>query len=163
MTKKRQLMFTLLRSALAIGIALLVALILIFISSEGKTIGAKAASSLNALKQMLIGPLFKTNSKGQVGSFQLKRLTDVLAAMIPTMFTGLSISVMFSANQFNLGAEGGCMLGGFIAGLCAVYVGLPAGLHPLFCVLMGGFVAGAAMLIPALLKANSAFPRWCVH
>ncbi len=154
MTKKRQLMFTLLRSALAIGIALLVALVLIFISSEGKTLGAKAGSSMNALKQMLIGPLFKTNSKGQVGAFQLKRLTDVLAAMIPTMFTGLSISVMFSANQFNLGAEGGCMLGGFIAGLCAVYVGLPAGLHPLFCILMAGLAAGAVMLIPALLKAK---------
>ncbi len=45
--------------------------------------------------------------------FDFKRLTDILASMIPIIFTGLSVCVMFSANQFNLGSEGGIMLGAF--------------------------------------------------
>ena len=154
MTKKRSVWFTLLRGALAIAIALFVAMLLIFISSEGETVAEKLTTTQNALKQLLIGPLFKTNSKGEIGAFQSKRFTDILASMIPIMFTGLSICVMFSANQFNLGAEGGCMLGGFAAGMMAIYVTLPAGLHPVFCILIAAVSCGLVMLIPGLLKAK---------
>ena len=51
--------------------------------------------------------------------FETKRLTDILASMIPIIFTGLSVCIMFSANQFNLGAEGGIMLGAFVTGMAA--------------------------------------------
>ena len=154
MTKKRQFVFSLVRGALAIFIALLVAAVLIFISADGETLADKFALTGNALKQLLIGPLFKTNSAGEVGAFQLKRLTDVLASMIPTIFTALSVCVMFSANQFNLGAEGGCMLGGFAGGMIAVYVPMAAGLHPIVCILCGGLACALIMLIPAVLKAR---------
>ena len=154
MTKKRQFAFSLVRGALAIFIALLVAAVLIFISADGETLADKFALTGNALKQLLIGPLFKTNSAGEVGAFQLKRLTDVLASMIPTIFTALSVCVMFSANQFNLGAEGGCMLGGFAGGMIAVYEPMAAGLHPIVCILCGGLACALIMLIPAVLKAR---------
>ena len=154
MTKKRQFVFSLVRGALAIFIALLVAAVLIFISADGETLADKFALTGNALKQLLIGPLFKTNSAGEIGAFQFKRLTDVLASMIPTIFTALSVCVMFSANQFNLGAEGGCMLGGFAGGMIAVYVPMAAGLHPLVCILCGGITCVLIMLIPAVLKAR---------
>ena len=154
MTKKRQFVFSLVRGALAIFIALLVAAVLIFISADGETLAEKFALTGNALKQLLIGPLFKTNSAGEIGAFQFKRLTDVLASMIPTIFTALSVCVMFSANQFNLGAEGGCMLGGFAGGMIAVYVPMAAGLHPLVCILCGGITCALIMLIPAVLKAR---------
>ena len=154
MTKKRQFVFSLVRGALAIFIALLVAAVLIFISADGGTLADKFALTGNALKQLLIGPLFKTNSAGEIGAFQFKRLTDVLASMIPTIFTALSVCVMFSANQFNLGAEGGCMLGGFAGGMIAVYVPMAAGLHPLVCILCGGITCALIMLIPAVLKAR---------
>ena len=154
MTKKRQFVFSLVRGALAIFIALLVAAVLIFISADGETLADKFALTGNALKQLLIGPLFKTNSAGKIGAFQFKRLTDVLASMIPTIFTALSVCVMFSANQFNLGAEGGCMLGGFAGGMIAVYVPMAAGLHPLVCILCGGITCALIMLIPAVLKAR---------
>lgn len=154
MTKKRQIVFSLVRGALAISIALLVAMVLIFISSEGDTVGQKLQTTGNALTQLLVGPLFKTNSAGEVGAFQLKRLTDVLASMIPTTFTALAVCVMFSANQFNLGAEGGCMLGGFVGGMVAVYVPMAAGLHPIVCVLCGGLACAILMLVPALLKTR---------
>ncbi|MCI6604668.1 MAG: ABC transporter permease [Clostridiales bacterium] len=154
MTKKRQFVFSLVRGALAVFIALLVAAVLIFISADGETLADKFALTGNALKQLLIGPLFKTNSAGEIGAFQFKRLTDVLASMIPTIFTALSVCVMFSANQFNLGAEGGCMLGGFAGGMIAVYVPMAAGLHPLVCILCGGITCALIMLIPAVLKAR---------
>ena len=150
MTKKRQIVFSLVRGALAIFIALMVAAVLIFI---GQTLADKFALTGNALKQLLIGPLFKTNSAGEVGAFQLKRLTDVLASMIPTIFTALSVCVMFSANQFNLGAEGGCMLGGFVGGMIAIYVPMAAGLHPAVCILCGGIATALIILIPSVLNA----------
>lgn len=61
---------------------------------------------------------------------------------------------MFSANQFNLGAEGGIMLGAFVSALVAIYVPLPPVLLPVVSVLIGGISVGIVMLIPAVLKAK---------
>ena len=153
MTKRRQMRFTIIRSLVAILIALLVATILIFISAAGATFQDKLEATREALKQMLAGPLFRFSKKSGT-AFEAKRLADILAAMIPTIFTGLSVCVMFSANQFNLGAEGGIMLGAFIAAMAAIYMPLFAGLHPLVAVLLGGAVVAVVMLLPALLKTK---------
>ena len=142
--RRRSLTFTVVRGAAAIGIAILVAAILIFVSSEGDCFGA----TLAALRQLLIGPLFRAN-----GSVNVKNICDVLAAMIPIIFTGLATCVMFSANQFNLGAEGGIMLGAFVAAMVAVYVPLPAGVLPV-AVLAAAAAVAVMMLIPAVLKAK---------
>lgn len=152
MTKKRQLIFSLVRGALAIFIALVVAMLLIFVSSEGDNTAEKLAATGEALKQLLVGPLFRLNATGI--SFEGKRLADILAAMIPTTFTGLAVCIMFAANQFNLGAEGGAMLGAFSAAVIAIYYPLPKGVHPIVAVLFGGIVTAIVMLIPALLKVK---------
>ena len=102
MTKKRQILFSVIRGLLAILIALLVATLLIFLSADGGSFGAKLSATGDALKQLLVGPLFRMGRSG--ATFDFKRLTDILASMIPIIFTGLSVCVMFSANQFNLGA-----------------------------------------------------------
>ena len=149
MNKKRSLMFTLVRGTAAILIALLVATVLIFISAEGATFGAKIAQTGSALRQLLIGPAFKNK-----GGISTKNLCDVLAAMIPIIFTGLATCVMFSANQFNLGAEGGIMLGAFVSAMVAIYVPLPPVLLPVFAVLAGAVSVAVMMLIPAVLKAK---------
>ena len=149
MSKKRSLIFSIVRGLAAIFIALAVATLLIFICSEGATLGEKAGQTLSALRQLLIGPAFK--NKGGVST---KNLCDVLAAMIPIIFTGLATCVMFSANQFNLGAEGGIMLGAFITALMAIYAPLPAGVLPVAAVLVGAIAVGVMMLIPALLKVK---------
>ncbi len=120
MTKKRQILFSVIRGLLAILIALLVATLLIFLSADGSSFSEKLSATGDALKQLLVGPLFRMGRSGT--TFETKRLTDILASMIPIIFTGLSVCVMFSANQFNLGAEGGIMLGAFTPawrGLCA--------------------------------------------
>ena len=136
MNKRNARKFNLIRGIAAMGIALIVAFLLIFISADGATFGAKLNSSFAALRQMLISPILRKN-----GSFSLKNFCDVLAGMIPIMFTGLATCVMFSANQFNLGSEGGIMLGAFTASLIAVYVKIPGPLLPI-------------VAIPAVLKAK---------
>ena len=55
------------------------------------------------------GDVYKRQAFRNNGTVSVKNHTDVLAAMIPIIFTGLATCVMFSANQFNLGAEGGIM------------------------------------------------------
>ncbi|MCR4656877.1 MAG: ABC transporter permease [Lachnospiraceae bacterium] len=152
MTKKRQIIFSFVRGALAILIAILVAMLLIFISADGGTFSEKISATREAMKQLLVGPLFRINANGV--RFEGKRLADIFAAMIPTIFTGLAVCVMFSANQFNLGAEGGTMLGAFVSAIVAIYMPLPKGLHALVCILVGGAVTGLVMLIPALLKVK---------
>ena len=55
MTKKRQIVFSLVRGLVAICIALLVAMLLIFISAEGATFAAKLKATGEALRQLLLG------------------------------------------------------------------------------------------------------------
>ena len=85
MTKKRELGFRLIRGALAIFIALLVATLLIFISADGDTAGQKLATTGEALRQMLVGPLFRLGKGAPV--FEVKRLTDIISTMNPIIFT----------------------------------------------------------------------------
>lgn len=152
MTKKRQLKFSIIRGLFAILIALFVATVLIFISADGATFADKWSATVKALQQLLVGPLFRMGKKGT--SFDAKRLADILSSMIPIIFTGLSVCIMFSANQFNLGAEGGIMLGAFVSAMVAIYLPMPAGIHAVVAVLLGGLAVGITMLIPALLKTK---------
>ena len=149
MNKKRSIIFSLVRGTAAILIALAVAALLIFVSSDGAGAGEKLAQTADAMRQLLIGPAFKSS-----GGISVKNLSDVLAAMIPIVFTGLATCVMFSANQFNLGAEGGIMLGAFVSAMVAVYVPMPAGVLPVVAVLAAAAAVAVMMLIPALLKAK---------
>jgi ABC-type uncharacterized transport system, permease component len=149
MNKRRSLIFSIVRGLAAILIALAVATLLIYICAEGDTAADKGAQTLSALHQLLVGPAFRSN-----GALSTKNLCDILAAMIPITFTGLATCVMFSANQFNLGAEGGIMLGAFTSALCAIYLPLPGGILPLVSVLAGAAIVAAMMLIPAVLKTR---------
>lgn len=149
MNNQRAFRFNLLKTIAAILIAIGVATLLIFISSSGDTAATKFAETLKALEAMLIRPLFKAN-----GKFNFKGFYEILAQMIPIMFTGLAVSVMFSANQFNLGAEGGIMFGAFITALCAVYLPLPKGILPFVSILIGSLSTMLLLMIPAVLKAK---------
>ena len=149
MNKKRSLMFSLVRGAMAILIALGVAALLIFISAEADGIGDRFAQTLTAMRHLLVSPFLRNS-----GAIHTKNISDVLAAMIPIMFTGLATCVMFSANQFNMGAEGGIMLGAFVTALVAIYVPLPGALLPVVAILIGAAAVGVMMLIPGLLKVK---------
>ncbi|MDF1520098.1 MAG: ABC transporter permease [Brevefilum sp.] len=143
MSNRRMLVFNILRGAAAIFLALGVGFIFIVLSSD---------EPLNALRYLLIGPVFRI--RDGVLSFNTTSFQTILAAMIPTIFTGLAVCVMFSASQFNLAGEGAVMLGGFVGALCAIYLNIPGWIHPVVCVLIGAAVSGLIMLIPALLKVK---------
>lgn len=149
MSKKNSTKFSLIRGGAALLIALVVAFALILFSAEGATFAEKLSSSFKALREMLVSPLFKKN-----GNFSMKNFCDVLAGMIPIMFTGLATCIMFGANQFNLGAEGGIMLGAFVSALVGIYAPIPGPLLMVVAVLAGGAAVGIVMLIPAVLKAK---------
>lgn len=140
MRNKRMFLFEAARGFAAILLALAVAVIFIALCTDD--VGG-------ALEQMLLRPLFAKN-----GTFNANSLWVVLSRMIPTIFTGLAVCVMFSANQFNLAAEGGVMLGGFLATLVGIYVPMAAGLHLVVCLLVGAVAAALTMLLPALLKVK---------
>ena len=148
MNKKRAFLFSLVRNVCAIGIALLIAFVLIVLGTEGTSWGARIGEAVHSLRYMLISPLFKGN-----GSFSAKSFTDILASMIPIMFTGLATCVMFSAKQFNLGGEGGIMLGAFVTSMVAIYAPLPPILLPIVAILAGALATGLLLYIPAVLKA----------
>lgn len=144
-----ELRFAVIRGCAAMGIALLVTFLLILISQNGGSFGEKVAASLKAIKTLLVNPMFKKS-----GAVNTKGFTDILAGMVPITFTGLATCIMFSANQFNLGAEGGIMLGAFVGGLVAVYAKLPGVLLPIAAVIAGAAAVALMMLIPALLKVK---------
>ena len=102
MTSRRRLL-EVARTVLAILIALALALIAVF--SVSKKPG-------EALSYFLLGPF---NS--------LRHIGNVVELMIPLVFTGLSVAVMFSARQFNLGSEGGFFIGAIAATAIAVEAG----------------------------------------
>ena len=143
MSDRRLILFNLLRGLAAILLALAVATIFIFISSE---------EPLTALKYLLLGPVVSFKATGNV--FNTTSFLTILAAMIPTIFSGLAVCVMFSANQFNLAGEGAIMLGGFVGALLGIYLKLNTGLHQVVCVLAGALAGGLIMLIPAVLKVK---------
>ena len=143
MNDRRLLLFSLLRGLAAILLALAVAAIFIFLSSD---------EPLTALKYMLLGPVVSFKATGN--EFNTISFLTILAAMIPTIFSGLAVCVMFSANQFNLAGEGAIMLGGFVGALLGIYLNLNTGLHQVVCVLAGAVAGGLIMLIPAVLKVK---------
>ncbi len=143
MKDRRMFAFELVRGAAAILLALAVGTVFIFLSSD---------EPLTALRYLLIGPLL--SFKDGMASFNTQGLYTILAAMIPTIFTGLAVCVMFSSNQFNLAGEGVVMTGGFVAALAGIYIHMNTGLHAVICVLIAAVLGGIIMLVPALLKVK---------
>lgn len=132
--KSKGFLFEAVRTLVAIGIALLLAVLLITFVSDDPA---------EALNKFLLGPL---------ASF--KRFSNVIEMAIPFIFTGLAVCVMFQAKQFNMISEGGFFIGGVAAAFIAIKVALPMGIHPVVAIAFGGFIGGLAGLIPGLLKSK---------
>jgi simple sugar transport system permease protein len=131
---RAQRLFEIGRTALAIAIALAIALVIVLAVSEEPG---------EALSKFLLGPLDS-----------LRHIGNVIELMIPLTFTGIAISVMFSAAQFNLGAEGGFFIGSIGASFIAINFNLPPVIHPIAAILFGGLVGSLFCGIPAALKVK---------
>ena len=98
--------FGLMRMAVAIAIGLGLAIVLIVIG---------AANPAESLKHFFLGPLqiFNPNvAKGLSWNYFDYWIQNI----IPLLFTGSAVCIMFSANKFNLGLEGAIMCGGLACG-----------------------------------------------
>ena len=122
-----------LRTAAAIAIGLGVALVLILLTAKNPG---------QAVKYFLAAPFM---SKAY--------FSHLIEVIIPLLFTGSAVCIMFSANQFNLGLEGSFYLGGLVAAVSGIYlVGNVPFISPLVGILLGGIVGAIITLIPALLQ-----------
>ncbi len=128
--KKIEKQFALLRVLLAVLTALALAVVIILFVSD---------TPLASLRYLLIGP-FTT----------VRRMGNVVEAVIPLLFTGVGVSIMYAANQTNMAVEGAFFLGAVGAtGMALLH--LPAGLHPLVCIAVGGGAGALVTAVPALL------------
>jgi len=124
--------FEILRFTVAILIAFALSLLIIFIVSDVPVL---------AIQKLFFGPL---------ASF--RRFGNVIELAITLTFAGLSIAVIFSANQFNMGPEGAFYGSAAIAAMFAIANPLPAVIAPIASILIGGLVGAIICVIPAILK-----------
>ena len=127
--------FELMRMFFSIVIALAVSFALIFMVSK---------QPVDAIVALVTGPLQKKRNFG-----------NVIEKMIPLIFTGTGVCIMFSANQINLAGEGAFHLGGLIASVCALGLGLPAGVSPVVCLIVSTVAGAIFCAVPALLKIKT--------
>lgn len=130
----KNMKFEIVRTSMAILIALGLAFLTIFLVSDQPVV---------ALKAFLLGPIDSVRHFG-----------NVLEMTIPLIFTGLAISVMFKAKQFNLGAEGAFFIGAIAASIIAITIELPKGIHPIVAILFGGLAGAIIAAIPGILKVK---------
>ena len=126
--------FDLLRLFVAVGIALLITTGIIFLCSENPT---------KALSTLLTGPI---SSK--------RYLFNVLEMMVPLMFTGLSLSLVFKSGNFSMITDASFYMGAVIASFIAIMIPLPSGIHPMVAIVIAGFIGGIIGSIPAWCKVK---------
>ena len=126
--------FDIFRTVLSVLIALGVSFCIIFMVSE---------QPLEAIKYLLLGPF---TSKRSVG--------NVVESMIPLIFTGTGVCIMFSANQINLAGEGAFHIGGLIATCVAISVSAKV-VSPIFALLCAGAAGALFTAIPAVMKITT--------
>ena len=126
--------FGFLRLLVAVGIALAITTGIIFLVSENPT---------KALSTLLTGPI---SSK--------RYFFNVLEMMVPLMFTGLSLSLVFKSGNFSMITDASFYMGAVIASFVAIMLPLPAGIHPLVAIAIAGTIGGIIGSLPALFKVK---------
>lgn len=130
-TKTIEKRFSILRTLLAVAIAVTIAFIMIcFISDD----------PVSTIRNFIFGPL---ESKRKIG--------NIITNLTPMLFVGTGVCLIFSANQTNMAVEGGFFAGAMLATVAATTMKLPAGIHLIVCLIAGGVAGAAATAIPAFL------------
>lgn len=128
--RKIETRFDILRLLLAVFLAMGVAVVIILFLSDDPQL---------SLKYLLLGPLTTK-----------RRFGNVIESVIPLLFTGVGVCIMYSANQTNMAAEGSFFLGGVFATAIAIRT-MPPVIHPILCILFGGVAGSFVTMLPALL------------
>lgn len=151
--------FTVYRIGISIGIALLIGYIIIYISSipsGDMSFWAKMKeafdSANNAYKYFLTGALIKWRSSG--AAFNEGGAIQWINEASPIIITGLAISMVFTAKQFNIGAEGQMFLGAAIATAVAIYFpGIPV-VSSVIVILVAMLAGAGYAAIPGVMKSK---------
>lgn len=130
--KKIHLLVDTVKMAMIVTIACAMVSLIVFAVSEDPG---------NAIYHFFVGPLTS-----------LRRIGNIVEAAAPLMFTALAVIIIFGAGQFSMISEGAFFIGAAGAMMAAISLQLPAGVHPVVCILFGGVLGAIAALIPALLK-----------
>lgn len=133
-TKKIERRYDILRTFVAIFIALTLALAVVALISK---------NPVDAISKFLFGP---------VSSF--RRFANVIELMIPITFTALGICILFQAQQINLIGEGVFFFSGTAATWFAINWVLPNGIHAAVAIIIASLVGGLIALIPGILKVK---------
>ena len=126
--------FDMVRTVFSVLIALAISFVIIFLVSD---------QPLEAIKYLLIGPFTNKRSMG-----------NVVESMIPLIFTGTGVCIMFSANQINLAGEGAFHIGGLIASCVAIKL-TATFVSPFMALLCAGLVGALFTAIPAITTTAS--------
>lgn len=126
--------YSLLRTAISVGIAMAVAFVLIAVVSKNPT---------EDFLTFIIGPLQGVN-----------RLSTIVEKLIPLLFTGTAVCIMYSCSQINLSAEGAFFAGTYAATAVAILPGIPPVLHFVLCTLAGAAAGAVVTGIPAVLHVK---------
>lgn len=87
------------------------------------------------------------------GAFGTKAaIGSTLHWAVPCMLVGSAALVAFKSGVMNLGLEGQLYLGALAAGCVGYMISLPAVVHPIVCIIIGGFAGLLWAIVPALLK-----------
>ncbi|MFV0503687.1 MAG: ABC transporter permease [Lachnospirales bacterium] len=133
-----ELRFIILRSVIAILIALSIVLVVIALVS----FQLDDVNPVEAVTSFLFGPI----SRG-------KRFANVIEEMIPLTFVGIGLTIVFRTKRFNLAAEGAFYMGGMVSAMVALNSPFSIPLT-IIIALFAGFIAGGLIgYIPAKLQA----------
>lgn len=134
-SKQIERRFNVLKTAVAILLALGLALIVIsFVSKE----------PIEAITAFLIGPFKKAS-----------RMSNIVEVMTPLLFTGTAICIMYQANQFCMIGEGAFLIGANLCTWFAVTHDKWAGLPLILVCFIVAIIAGVvAAIVPAVLKVQ---------
>lgn len=130
----REKSFQILRTAVSLLIALMMAYLIIALIST---------TPLESIRIFTFGPFDSVRHMG-----------NIVEAAIPLIFAGLAMSVVFQANLFNLGGEGAFYISGAVVSMVAIYLNLPPVIHPLVVILLGGVIGAIVIGIPGFLRAK---------
>ncbi len=133
-SKRIEMQFSVLRTAAAILISLVIAFILIATVSDNP--GGDFVT-------LLTGPLQNSS-----------RMTTIVSKFIPLLFTGTAICLVNSAGQINIAAEGAFFAGAVAATMVGIIPGIPVVIHIPLCVLAGAAAGAVIMGIPGILHVK---------
>lgn len=130
--KQLNQLFSMIKTMLAIFIAMVLAFLLILLVSN---------EPLEAIKAFILGPFTS-----------IRRFGNMIEFFIPVAFTALGVCIMFSIGMSSVIGEGTVFFGGLLAAWVAISMGFIGGVAQFSSFFVAAIVCGLIAMIPMILK-----------